>query len=579
LYNPSRTVDSFDRGVDRFGDIEPLSLFISLGFEFNQVRVHCKKERIVRRDPDGVIGSCRAFVLTSGGTGPLEHFGTAFRPKIRLEILVCKRPGAGACLNANGSSGLSGERREAVDGGAFKVSARLGRIRISLGVILIVVAVCTTVLAMFQSSPAEGATPTPTITGTPTRTPTHTATGTPTRTPTRTPTGTPTRTPTHTATGTPTRTPTHTASGTPTRTPSRTATSTPTRTVTRTPTPTVTRTPTPTPTHTATRTPTLTPTKTPTRTPIVVTATPTRTPVRTPTPTPTAPAHLFIPNFGAHNVTIFLSGANGDVPPAADLSGGIEGPLSVTVDKTGKPYVVNTASVTVYAAGATGTAAPLQTIAGSLTKFDIPTGNAVDSGGRILVANISSSTAINDSVLIFGAGANGNVAPVAEIGGADPSNDKTGLSFPTNVALDSTQRIYVANGGNNNVLIFAAAANGNVAPVVTIAGSNTKIAAPNALAFDLNGLLYVANGSPASITVYAAGVTGNVAPIRTLAGAGTTITAPVGVALDSNKVLYVADATDRILVFAAGASGNIAPIAVISGTSTTLNGIGQIAVH
>ena len=81
-------------------------------------------------------------------------------------------------------------------------------------------------------------------------------------------------------------------------------------------------------------------------------------------------------------------------------------------------------------------------------------------------------------------------------------------------------------GGDNNVLIFAATANGNVAPVATLGGSNTKIAAPNALAFDLSGLLYVANGgSPAGITVYAAGATGNAAPVRTLAGTGTMITA------------------------------------------------------
>jgi hypothetical protein len=143
--------------------------------------------------------------------------------------------------------------------------------------------------------------------------------------------------------------------------------------------------------------------------------------------------------------------------------------------------------------------------------------------------------------------------------------------------------MYVANGGANNILVFAAAANGNVAPAASIAGSNTRINAPNALAFDLSGLLYVANNAtataPASITVYAAGATGNAVPVRTIAGTSTLLTAPVGVALDSNKVLYVADAADSILVFAAGANGNVAPKAVISGTNTTLNGVGQIAVH
>ncbi len=235
---------------------------------------------------------------------------------------------------------------------------------------------------------------------------------------------------------------------------------------------------------------------------------------------------LFVANTLGDNVTIYPSGATGNVPPVATLSTGIISPQSVTVDNTGKSYVINGGtppSVSVYPAGATGPAAPLFTISGSNTKLDFPIGSAVDSGGRILVTNISSSSTISDSVLIFSAATRGNMAPVAMIGGGDPNTNKTQLIFPFDVALDGTQRIYVANQGNNNVLIFAATANGNVAPVAAIGGGNTKIAAPTALNFDVSGLLYVANNAaganPASVTVYAAGVTGNVAPIRTLAGA------------------------------------------------------------
>ena len=288
-----------------------------------------------------------------------------------------------------------------------------------------------------------------------------------------------TSSPSHTPTRTPTRTPTHTPR-TPTRD-SRTrtqparvttrATRTPTHTPTRgTPTPhlpthTPTRTPTRTPTHTPTRTPTRTPTHTPTRTPTrTPTHTPTRTPTRTPTPAPTIVGQILVPNFGPNVVTIFGAGAKGNVAPAATLSNGIDGPFSVAVDNKGKAYVVNGAtippSLTVYAAGATGTAAPLVTISGTNTNLDIPTNNTVDAGGRILVANISSSPTVNDSVLIFAAGVSGNVAPVAEIGGGDPTADRTRLSFPTGLAVDKAQRIYVANGGKDNVLIFAVGAKG-----------------------------------------------------------------------------------------------------------------------
>ncbi|MEX1254351.1 MAG: flexitail domain-containing putative surface protein [Dehalococcoidia bacterium] len=91
--------------------------------------------------------------------------------------------------------------------------------------------------------------PTPTITGTPTRTPTPTSTRTATQT--RTPTQTATRTPTRTATPTVTHTETPASTSTPTKTP----TETPTRTATQTPAGTPTRTRTPTPTTTATLTP------------------------------------------------------------------------------------------------------------------------------------------------------------------------------------------------------------------------------------------------------------------------------------------------------------------------------------
>ena len=224
---------------------------------------------------------------------------------------------------------------------------------------------------------------------------------------------------------------------TPTRTPTRTPTHTPTPTPTRTPTHTATRTPTHTPTHTPTRTPTHTPTHTPTRTPThTPTHTPTRTPTRTPTPTPTIEGQILVPNYGPNAVSIFAAGAHGNVPPAATLSDGIDGPFSVAVDTKGKAYVVNGAaippSLTVYAAGATGGAAPLATISGPNTDLDIPANDAVDAAGRVLVANISSSPSTSDSVLIFAAGASGNVAPVAIIG-RDAGGDKTELSFPTGI--------------------------------------------------------------------------------------------------------------------------------------------------
>jgi hypothetical protein len=132
-------------------------------------------------------------------------------------------------------------------------------------------------------TPTQTFTPTPTVTPTPTQTftPTPTQTFTPTPTITPTPTQTPTATPTITLTPTPTPTPTITPTPTPTFTATPTPTQTFTSTPTLTPTPTQTFTPTPTLTPTPTQTPTATPTITPTPTPV---PTFTTTPTRTPTP-------------------------------------------------------------------------------------------------------------------------------------------------------------------------------------------------------------------------------------------------------------------------------------------------------
>jgi hypothetical protein len=135
-----------------------------------------------------------------------------------------------------------------------------------------------------QASPSPTATPTDTVTSTPTDTPTATTTDTPTSTPTDTPTATTTDTPTSTPTDTPTATSTDTPTSTPTDTPTLAPTDTSTSTATATVTDTATAGPTSTPTFTSTATPANTSTGTPVDT---STPSPTGTPTNTPTDTST----------------------------------------------------------------------------------------------------------------------------------------------------------------------------------------------------------------------------------------------------------------------------------------------------
>src|SRR5260370_5835745 len=80
---------------------------------------------------------------------------------------------------------------------------------------------------------------------------------------------------------------------------------------------------------------------------------------------------------------------------------------SETVSVTPRPFYVanfNGNSATVYAAGATGNATPIATIAGSNTGLTRPHGIAVDAPGRLYVANIANPNTITS----YAEGADGN---------------------------------------------------------------------------------------------------------------------------------------------------------------------------
>ena len=171
-------------------------------------------------------------------------------------------------------------------------------------------------------------------------------------------------------------------------------------------------------------------------------------------------------------------------------------------------------SVTGYAAGASGNAKPIQTIAGGNTQLEYNWGIALDDSENIYVANSNDTGAIT----VYAPGSNGNVSPIQDITGSN-----TGLNNPWAVAIDSVNGdIYAANGpeeesNESTITAYSPGANGNVAPIATIGGTNTGLLDPQGLALDASGNIYVGNSTP-SITVYTAGANGNVAPIRTIAG-------------------------------------------------------------
>jgi glucose/arabinose dehydrogenase len=149
--------------------------------------------------------------------------------------------------------------------------------------------------------------------------------------------------------------------------------------------------------------------------------------------------------------------------------------------------------------------------------------------------------------------------------GATPARDTAaGLRNPTGIALDDTGALYVASAGDSSIVVFAPGAGGRTAPARTIAGPGARLIVPQGLALDSRGRIYTTNQrrrieGKGSITVYPPGADGNAAPVRTIAGHRSGVAEPVGLALDLDGVLYVAHRSGAV-AFAPGADGDVAPV-------------------
>jgi hypothetical protein len=296
----------------------------------------------------------------------------------------------------------------------------------------------------------------------------------------------------------------------------------------------------------------------------------------------TVGAKLYVAN-GGNSVTVYDADAHGDVTPIRTINGsntGLNGPDGVALDADKNIFVANFSnSVTAYAAGADGNVTPIRTISGSNTGLNTPVGVALDADGNIYIVN----AALNHwSVTVYAASANGNVAPIRTITGPN-----TGLIEPTSVALDSSAEVFVANDTcfrrgycvPDQVTVYAAGANGDVAPIRTISGPDTKLDHPQGIALDSESHIYVTNFFyKPSVTVYAAGASGNAPPIRTIRGSSTRLKSPGGIALDADGYVYIINFPNNgkpddnsVTAYGPGATGNVRPIQRIHGSKTGLD--------
>jgi DNA-binding beta-propeller fold protein YncE len=172
----------------------------------------------------------------------------------------------------------------------------------------------------------------------------------------------------------------------------------------------------------------------------------------------------------------------------------------------------------------------------------------------------------NSSITVYARVAQGDTAPLRTLIGS-----ATGLHDPVELVVDPTHNeLIVANFGNHSITVYARTAQGDIAPLRTLAGSVTGLNQPSGLVIDVaHDELVVANHVSSTITVYARTAQGDTAPLRTLAGSATRLSKPLGLTVDSvhNELIVPNFSNNTITVYERTAQGDTAPLRTLAGPS------------
>jgi hypothetical protein len=262
------------------------------------------------------------------------------------------------------------------------------------------------------------------------------------------------------------------------------------------------------------------------------------------------------------------------------------GPEGLAVDGSGNVYVadknndvirkithVGTNWVVTTLAGQAGVANYGDAIVGTNALFNAPRAVAVDPAGNVFVAD-TGNNAIRE---ITPAGSVSTIAgdPTAMIGGFDngPGLGGATFDFPTGIAVDASEHVYVADYNNNAIRILTRAGAPNTWNVGTLAGntngdfgdingtgSGASFNGPWGIAVDRGGNVYVADSenneiricTPAGAVSTLAGFSytyqteidyynGKAFPNKDGTGTSASFFFPYGVAVDTSSNVYVAD--------------------------------------
>ena len=289
-----------------------------------------------------------------------------------------------------------------------------------------------------------------------------------------------------------------------------------------------------------------------------------------------------------------IAGGSKGTNDGAESAAQFSNPEGVAVDSSGNIYVADEANNAIRQITPSGTNWIVTTIAGgSNAAFSGPTGIAVDNATNLYVAD-----QFNQTIRKLTPGTNWMVTTLAGQQGVSGANDGTnaGARFhnPTGVAVDSAGNLFVADEFNNSIRKITLEGTNWV--VNTIAGSDggyadgTNTAArffgPSGVAVDESDRVYVADQFNNTIRLITP--TGTKWVVTTIAGqvnAGASnglgtnalFTSPVGVAVDGNDNVYVADLFNDAIRKLAPTNTSWLVSTIGGGAQGTANGTGTNA--
>ena len=252
-----------------------------------------------------------------------------------------------------------------------------------------------------------------------------------------------------------------------------------------------------------------------------------------------ASGNIYATNYCTASVTIYAKGSTGDAAPTAVIGGsktGLTSPYGIALDSSGKIYVVERQKKGACLSGAGKQHRGAQRGAHRHYHRDQhQVERAIRHRAGFQRQNLCGGLRHFKGAGLSGAGSSTgtlNEAPTATITGVD-----TGLINPYGIALDSSANIYVADDGATSVFVYSAGSTGDAAPIAIISGGDTGLSDPYGIALDSAGNIYVADNSAASVFVYpplggsgwVAGppATYSVAPIASIAGSNTRLSGPI----------------------------------------------------